>query len=179
MAQIRGKDIHAEGQVSFSEPNSDGVTYKSIAVLNETMNTERLLAVYICKPRWIFAGLATERKVLVDYSDERNLLNLPLEGTVYYEINRRSELRCKVSNFSAIVWKKVDSSDTVETIGFLYEDIIHKSEEFSEDVILSSDGSLQFTLPQLHHEGTYACIYDSDKGVKGTQVRYLQVLGNF
>lgn len=176
VVQIRGKDIHAEGQVSFSEPNSDGVTYKSIAVLNETMNTERLLAVYICKPRWIFAGLVTERKVLVDYSDERNLLNLPLDGTAYYEINRRSELRCEVSNFSPIIWRKVDSSDTVETIGFMYEDIIYNEGEFSEDVIISSDGSLQFTSLQLHHEGTYACIYDSDKGVKGTQVRYLQVL---
>ncbi|KAJ8035467.1 hypothetical protein HOLleu_22709 [Holothuria leucospilota] len=176
VVHIRGKDIHAAGQVSFSEPNSDGVTYKSIAVLNETMNTERLLAVYICRARWIFAGLLTERKVLFDYSDERNLLNLPLEGTVSYEINRRSELRCKVSNFSAIIWRKVDLSDTVETIGFMYEDIIHNGGEFSDGVILSSDGSLQFTSLQLHHEGTYACIYDNGKGVKGMQTIYLQVL---
>lgn len=174
--KLNGNEMPIEGQNSFSRLKNGTVAYTSYAILHETMISGSLLLVYSCKPRWIFPYMVTEQNILVDLSKESDYINLPTYDTVYYEINRRAELRCGTSSFPQVVWKKIGSNGNFKTIAFKYGGTANMSIQFADEIHLSSDGSLTFTSLQLHHEGIYACIYDNGEDLRGIQSRNLQVL---
>lgn len=176
--KLNGNEMRIEEQNSFSRLINGTVAYTSYAILHETMVNGSLLLVYSCKPRWIVPYMVTEQNILVDLSKDSDYINLPMDDTVYYEINRRAELRCGTSSFPQVVWKKISSNGNVETIAFKFGGKANISIHFEDEINLSSGGSLTFTSLQLHHEGIYACIYDNGEDLRGIQSRNLQVLGN-